>query len=270
MTKDPKHLVSLRQRRILWLLSQGETTVTAADIIDTDRTSLRDSVAAVRAKLGCRTTTQAVLRAYTLGIIGPWEDCGSRLAYIRHQDADEDACPACLAGNVLWLKEQAEPRPEPVRPTDAQVRLLRALHAGRSHADIMYAWGISRSRLHRMIRDTYARLGVTDAPRDVRRAEAMRIALGMGLLAPVVVAPNGRVRNSPAPVRPLSAVEQQTLRVLAEGRSIAETAAVFGVPRTLISSRLNVIYSKVGVRDVPMNNRRQAAIKAARAQGWID
>lgn len=263
-TPDPKHLLSARQRRVLWLLSQGEGMEQVALTLRTHRTSVRDSAVSARRKLSCRTTLQAVLRAYQLGVIGPWEDCGSRLAYVRHQDKDEDPCPACRIANRIWVAESAQPPAQPIRPTDAQVRLLRAFHAGRTYDDIMQAWDISRAKLHREVSDVYRRLGVSAVPRDERRAAALRVAQGMGLLrrGPVT-------QTSPtSQTQPLSDLEVQTLRTLAEGHTIGKAAAVLGVPRTTVSSRLHIIYRKTGVLDVHPHNRRRACFKAAREQGY--
>lgn len=257
----PPHL-SVRQRRVLWLLSQGHDAKGVADLLRTHKTSIRDSALSARRKLGCRTTVQGVLVAYQLGVIGDHEDCGSRLSYLRHLDKGEPACPACRRANAEWVDH---PAPVLVPLDEVHLRLIRAFHAGRTYEDLQSNWGISRGKLHRLVTETYTRLGVSGLHREERRAAALKTAQGLGLLRR---GPVSQERPEGA-VQPLGLTEEMTLRSLAEGRTLSEAAVALGVTRTVVSSRLHIIYRKLAVLDVPDRNRRRAAIKAARDQGYV-
>jgi DNA-binding NarL/FixJ family response regulator len=256
--------LSSYQRRVLWLLSQGNTVKEVAALLHTHPTSVTDSALSFRRKLHVRTNIQAVLRAYQLGLLGVREDCGTRASYLRHLNADEDACPACRTANVAWLFQQSQPapvvrEPQPLHP--AQVKLIRALHGGRTHREIQFTWGVGRSRLHRTITDMYARLGVEHVPREQRREAALIAAREQGYIgavAPVLPPP-----VIPALNRSLTPLEQATLAAV-NGRTLAEASEELGIPRSSVSSRLHAIYYKLGVSYLPRKDKRQAALEEAR------
>src|SRR5689334_24061427 len=231
MTTPLPHL-SIRQRRVLWLLSQGHDIRSAGELLNTHKTSVRDSALSARRKLGCRTTVQGLLVAYQLGIIGDHEDCGTRLSYLRHLEKEEPACPACRRANAEWVDR---PAPVLVPLDEVHVRLIRAFHAGRTYEDILANWHISRGKLHRLVTETYSRLGVSGLHREERRAAALKTAQGLGLLRRSAVQ-----QERPNVVQPLGLTEEMTLRSLAEGRTLSEAAVALGVTRTVVSSRLHV------------------------------
>lgn len=253
------------QRRVLWLLSQGHTVSQAAVLLGTPRQSVTDSASQARRKLNSRTNTQAVLKAYTDGHIGPYEDCGTRDTYLRHQAQNEDACPACRRANREWLDRSARAS-DPVRPlSTAQIRLVRAFQVGRTQRQIRALWGLSRSQTERLVTSLYSSLGVSGCPRELRRERALEAALALGYLNPAAL-------PQPCPVLPPASTRltPTELRVLStsEGRTLAETAALLGTERTTISSHLNRIYSKLGVGHLPRSAKREAALKEARNQGY--
>lgn len=253
------------QRRALWLLSQGHTPSKAAVLLKVPRQSVTDSLFHARRKLGAQTNIQAVLAAYVQGVIGEREDCGSRDAYIRHQSRDEDACPACLRANREWIERPPPAACARAPLTEPQVRLVRALHVGRTQRQIRMLWGLSRNQVERQITSLYTVLGVVGEPREVRRERALEEALRQGYLNPAVgrqpcpVLPPAASRLTPAELRVLSAVD---------GRTLTEAAALLGTQRTTISSHLNRAYTKLGVGHLPRNDKREAALKEARNQGY--
>jgi DNA-binding NarL/FixJ family response regulator len=251
------------QRRVLWLLSQGNNTTETAQIMGTDRNSVADSLAVARRRLGARSNTQAVVLAYRLGLVGVHERCGSRASYLRHIEADEDACPACKRANHEWVLRGGDLRPEPL--DEAQVRLLKALHCGRTVRELALSWGLSKIKMERMISELYRRLDVTGVPRDVRREAAVRAGQERGYLAQVPP-PVGPVAVRPGPDT-LTPTEVLTLSVLRD-RSLSQATEILGVNRSAVTTRLSNIYVKLGVSSVPWRERRGAALKEARNLGY--
>lgn len=254
------------QRRVLWLLSQGNTVSEAAQVIGTARQSVTDAALYGRRKLNARTNEQAVLRAYLDGHIGPYADCGSREAYLRHRARDEDACPACKRANREWL-EGLDTRPrEPVPLTEPQIRLIRAFHVGRTQQQIRILWSLSRGQMERLVTDMYRRLGVSGVPRELRRERALQAAMDRGYLSPDVVRlpcpelPEQGKRLSPTEVKVLAAVD---------GRTLSKAAGILGMERTTVSSHLNRAYTKLGVGHLPRNDKRPVALRKARGLGYL-
>jgi DNA-binding NarL/FixJ family response regulator len=253
------------QRRVLWHLSQGYTVKGTAEQLTTVRQSVVDSLVIIRRKAGAATTTQAVLNAYLMGAYGPRENCGTRAAYLRHLEAEEDACPACRRANAYWLKCQADPPVEVLPLTDAQLKIIRAFHIGRTHTDLIQVWRISRSRLHREIADMYRRLGVTEVSREERREAALQIAMERGLLRPGAPAAQSPVRSARVH---LTQREKDILRAVDGGRSLVQAASLLGMGVSSLSSRLTDIYRKLDVSYLPRKQKRAAALREARARGY--
>ena len=260
--------LSRYQARVMWHLSQGNTPTEVAGIIGADRQSVTSAAVLVRAKLNARTNTQAVLLCYQLGLIGRYSWCGDRRGYLRHMETDDPACPACRRANLDWVllgprvdAEAAEPEPL----DEVHVRLLKALHGGRTKDQIMQAWGVGRSRLTRTTTEMYRRLGVSHLPRDLRREAAFKAGQKQGYLGkvppqlppPPVGAGSGRLTD----------LEVYTLKSL-EDRSLRQAAEYLGIERSSVSSRLHHIYVKLAVNHLPREDRRKAALKEARNQGY--
>lgn len=253
------------QRRVLWHLSQGYTVKRTAEQLHTARTSVIDSLVAVRRKLGAATTAQAVLMAYVQGHIGPGENCGTRASYLRHMDSGEDACPACRVANARWLQQKSEPVPDTRPLKDVHVRIIRAYQCGRSQADLMQMWGVSRGQLHRAVTEMYARLGVGDAPREMRREAALEAAQEQGYLradAPFPVAPVRGARST------LTAREKEILAAVDGGVPLSVAAPRLGLTAPSLSSRLTEVYRKLDVAHLPRKSKRTAALHEARRRGY--
>lgn len=265
MTNEPPYLTKF-QREIVWHLSRGLTVKETAREMDRVMTCVVDSLVIIRKKLDAATTTQAVLRAYVLGCVGPGPDCGTRPGYVKHLNRDEDACPACRLANARWIEKQSAPAPV-LRPlTPEQVKIIRAFHCGRSHADLMQIWGVSRARLHRAVTDMYRRLGVKDVPREQRREKALEVAREQGLLHP-----DGPRILPPArgAVVKLTKRETAILAVVSSGASLGAASAELGISRESLSSRLSEIYRKLDVAYLPRAHKRAAALRVARARGYV-
>lgn len=265
MDAAPPYL-SRFQRTVVRHLMQGLTVKETAAEMKTARPCVVDSLVIIRRKLDAATTAQAVLKAYVLGCTGPGIDCGTRHGYVRHLERNEDADPACRYANQLWLKAQDAPQPR-VRPlTEAQVRIIRAFHCGRSHADLMQAWGVSRNQLHRAVTDMYDRLGVKDVPREERRERALEAARERGLLRAERPSALPPVRGATVE---LTAREREILRAVDGSMPLSEAAPVLGMPVTSLSSRLTEIYRKLDVAHLPRKSKRASALRVARARGYL-
>lgn len=257
--------LSRYQRKTLWYLSQGYTVAETAEAMDVARQSVTDSLSHTRRKLGARTHAQAVLLAYLGGHIGQYADCGSRETYVRHRARDEDACPACLRANREWVLNGGRTGRDPVPLTEEQVRLVRALHVGRTQPQLRALWGVSKGTMQRAVTALYTALGVAEYPREVRRERALEVAMQQGYLSPAA-------RPLPYPALPatgakLSPAEQRVLAAV-EGRTLTETGRFLGMQRTTVSSHLNRVYRKLGVAHLPRKEKREAALKEARNQGY--
>lgn len=255
-----------RQARMLWLLSQGLLAPEIAREVGTTATGVRTSTANLYKRLGVRNAAQAVAYALINGIIGPYEDCGSLAAYRRHHDRDESTCQACRLGNAYRL-DNPEVSAGPVTLTTPQLRLLRAFDAGRSHTQIADAWGVSRPTVERLTTSLYRAFGAQDLPRQLRRPAVLEQARTLKLLSrtPPAVAP-------PRPfgrVRPLTSMERTVLTVMADGRTITQGAALMGIPRSTLATRLSYAYRRLDVLHLPRAHRRREAVRIAREHGFI-
>lgn len=253
------------QKDVLWHLSQGYTIKETAAQMGTARQAVVDSLRITRRKLDAKTNYQLVLKGYLAGAYGPARDCGTRASYVRHGTRDEDPCPACRRGNAYWLQRQSEPPVEVRQLTDAQLKILRAFHVGRTHADLRRTWKISESKLSREVKDMYARLGVSDVPREERREAALQIGLEHGLLRPG--APRAQSPILSAPVH-LTAREKEILRAVDEHTTLAAAAAALAIKPTSLGSRLTDIYYKLDVAYLPRKQKRPAALNEARRRGY--
>lgn len=262
-------LLSSRQRYVLWLMSQGYSTVSAGQQFrpPLKKNVIIDCCLHIRRRLSVRTTAQAVAVGIHTGEIGPYRDCGSRQTYLRHLDNDEDACTACRNANRRWLKEQACPPPPPRPLTDVQIRIIRAFDVGRSHRDLQASWGVSRAKLHRAVADMYIRLGVSSVQRSDRREAALAEARRRGHLRRDS-AELSAVRTL-APADRLTPKQQRILFAVQGDVSLTQAAREIGITRTSISTRLCEIYRKLDVTHLPRREKRAAALRIAQERGLL-
>jgi len=95
----------------------------------------------------------------------------------------------------------------------------------------------------------------------VRQVAAGEVAFGPGLLAGVLDRLTGRVRGTGTP---LTAREQETLVLLANGASTDEMSERLGVTRNTVRNHVQRILDKVGARS------KLEAVAIARREGLLD
>jgi DNA-binding NarL/FixJ family response regulator len=263
---EPQPVVVLteRQTRVLWLESMGYTREGIARETGWALSNVKSLCQRVHRNLRASTAAQAVRIGLLDGHIGPYEDCGSLVAYRRHIKQDEPTCPACKRGNKDRMDTEALLRSQQ-QLGEPHIRLLRAMYAGRSNLQIRHAWNINERTLTKLITSTYTLLGVIHYAPSVRREAAIRAAAQRGLL--------GTQRPTPpptdkAPVR-LSETHVRILAELAGGASIAEAARHLGIVPGTCSTRLSEAYQRLGVSWMDKAQRRPEAIRRAREMGLL-
>lgn len=88
------------ERTVLWHAAQGLTIAATARAMSKSAPAVQDARHRLLGKLGAASLVQAVHIAGMAGLIGQYEDCGDRAAYLRHLRRREDACLACRAANA--------------------------------------------------------------------------------------------------------------------------------------------------------------------------
>jgi DNA-binding NarL/FixJ family response regulator len=263
-TQSPPVVLTERQRRVLWLESMGHTREGIARETGWSLSNVKDLCQRAHRNLGAVSAAQAVRIGLLDGHIGPYEDCGSLAAYRRHIKRDEPTCPACKRGNKERTEADALLRSQS-RLEEPHIRLLRAMHAGRSNLQIRHAWGINERTLTRLIASTYALLGVSHLAPSVRREAALRAAKQRGLLGSQPPTP-------PSPGTPavrLSATQVSILAELEKGSSIAEAASRLNLHQGTCASRLSEAYQRLDVAWMDKNTRRTEALRRARELGLL-
>lgn len=252
-----------RQTRVLWLLSTGRSRSDIAREPGNTEGSVNAACARIFSLLRAASAAQAVRNGLLDGHIGPYEDCGSLAAYRRHIKRDESVCAACKRGNRERLDAEAALR-RPVHFSEAQLRILRALDAGRTREQIAAAWNVRGETVKHVITSIYRDLGVSHLPQSVRREAAMREARRRGLL--VGSPPQQRV-----PVRVFSLTDTQA-RILLEmesGATLAETAVRLELRPGTCSTRLSEAYRRLDVAWMEKGKRLPAALRRAREHGLL-
>lgn len=254
------------QRRVVWLQSVGHTRSGIARKTGWELSKVKSLCARARRALGAATDAQAVRIGLLDGHIGPYEDCGSLAAYRRHIKRNEVTCPACRRGNRERLDAGASSRLSQMKLSAAEVRVMRALHAGRTVEQIYTQWGVSYRAVREVIDSAYATLGVSGLPRHVRREAALREAAARGFLRGPVPTPS----TAPAvPAVRLTKTQVKVLEELDKGASIAETAVARGMSVGTVGSRLSEIYQRLDVAWMDKAERRPCAIRKARELGLL-
>lgn len=257
-------VLSERQRRVLWLVSTGRTRDEIATVLGCSSKAVRGTCERTMRALGASNAAHAVAIGLLTGHIGPYEDCGLLAAYRRHIKRNEAVCAACKRGNRERTEMEAQRQARP-QLTDAQVRLLRALNAGRSHLQIRQAWNVSERTLEGLITSTYALLGVDRLAPSLRREAALREARVRGLLGVQLPSPVAQSRQN---VR-LSNTQVRILLEVENGATVTETAERLGIGRNACGSRLSEAYQRLGVAWMDKADRRAEAIRRARAAGLL-
>ena len=163
-----------RQRTALWLRAQGLTARAVGRRINppTTQEGIQDLLHHAAQKLDARDTAHAVFLALTLGVIGPYSDCGTRKAYLRHIRRQEQSCIACRKANTAFVRAQrdAQTLPDPDdapqgRPQNQlsprQLDALRLIQDGAvSGVEIGAKLGISDGQARKIVVALMRKLGI--------------------------------------------------------------------------------------------------------------
>jgi DNA-binding NarL/FixJ family response regulator len=255
-----------REHRYLWLLSQGFLQEEIGGALGLSGGGVRNLGHVVRSKLKARTGPHVVIRARDAALIGPRESCGTRDGCRAHRQRNEDPCPACRREHAL----QAERRytyglaGRKITLSERELKILREFEAGTPRDGIAARWEVQRKTVDRVAQSVYLKFDVAHLPVKRRRQEALREARRHGFLPPLTTPDpvDGRVvvrsDRNPVPVR-LTDMEREFLLAMCKGVSLAEMSRKTGKSRSCIASRLTRIYRKLGVADLPVDVRREAA-----------
>lgn len=259
--------LTAREHEYLWLISQGHTPKQAFVLMgcgQSPSTAMR-----IKRKLGAHTMEHAVFLAVSRDLIGEHPRCGTLDGYREHyRRGDKDPCRACRRAFSEYADRQEAPVLKAVTLTEPELRMLKAFASGRTFKQILANWGCSRRTLDGVRMSLYRKLDVTHLPQQSKQSTAVDVGRRLGYLRPVRMPVPEPVLTLPGQTRPLTELEVKTLGVLAEGASLREAGAELGIPGSSVSSKLARIYSKLGVLHHPHGERREAAVKEARNQGY--
>lgn len=170
--------LSDRQRTALWYRAQGFTAAAIARRMSTPESPLsaagaQDLLHKCNVKLRSRDTTHSVFLAMTHGLIGPYLDCGTRRAWLRHIRRQQQTCIACRKANTEYVRTQRDAVPEPdpdagnnrgrvpLPITPNQLRVLRAMRDGATDGpSVGRALGITEGYARRLINQIMERFGI--------------------------------------------------------------------------------------------------------------
>lgn len=264
-TAPPPVVLTEVQRRVLWLQSVGVPQTEIARRLNRSLWGVKDASKRILHLLGAGTTAQAVRNGLLDGHIGPYEDCGSLAAYRRHIRDEEPTCPACKRGNRERADTEAALRLRRSQLSEPEVRLIRALDAGRTLEQISTRWNVSYSTIRKLTDSAYRTLGVDHLPKAVRRESALREARARGLLAVRMpdqpLTPGARVTLSPTQVKVLVELEN--------GATLSETARRLGMHPGTCATRLSEAYRRLDVAWMDKGVRREEALRRARLHGLL-
>lgn len=258
--------LSSRERKYLWFISQGYTPRQVWALLGSGPSP---SVATrVKEKLGARTMEHAVFLACDRAVLGPHLECGTLGGYIAHHShLRDDPCRACRRAFADYAERNGSIVAK-VLLTEPERRLLRALDSGRTFRDVVRTWGCHKRTLDGVRTSLYRKLDVAHLPQQSKLPAALETGRKLGYLRPVPVPGPDLVPVSDGGPPPLTELETRTLALLADGTSLSEAGREFGIPGSSVSSRLMNIYKKLGVLDHAHGERRAAAVKEARRQGY--
>lgn len=190
--------ISERQRAALWLRAQGLTAEAIGRRLDPPCSGpgAQDLLHKVIVRLGAKDSPHAVFLGLTLGVIGPYRDCGTRKAYLRHLRRNEQSCIACRRANTAYVRAQRDAVPLPDDEagnrrgnqkteglTERQIEVLSAMQSGAQTAvEVAQKVGIGESRARRHVRSIMEKfridMTVYGRPESFRRAVDRGIDLG--------------------------------------------------------------------------------------------
>lgn len=260
--------LSRREHEYLWLISQGHTYTQAFAVLGVSPQP--STPGRVKAKLGAHTMEHAVFLACQQALIGEHPLCGTLDGYRDHYTRwkDKEPCRACRRAFAEYAERQETPVLKPVPLTEPELRMLRAFDAGRTFKQVLANWGCSRRTLDNVRLSLYRKLDVAHLPQQTKQPAALEAGRRLGYLRPVSM-PGPELLEMPVQSqRPLTDLETKTLRTLADGTSLREAGLVLGISGDAVSAKLARIYKKLGVLHHAHGERREAAVKEARNQGY--
>lgn len=183
MTTLPVPL-SARERSILWMASQGLRSEEIARRHDLDEGTVKNIYVRIAGRLGTRNLIHSVAHGIITGVIGPYQDCGERRAYLRHLRRSETPCVACRVANSLYVSAQSSaPLPRDAGLTPVQLKVFRYIAEHDClQAEAARALGMDRRRVASHMSQAYMRLGVYHMHRYDRLRAAVKIARDRGYL----------------------------------------------------------------------------------------
>lgn len=224
----------------------------------------------IRTKLGAINSVHAVYLACEREFIGPRIGCGSMDGVREHQAGNEDLCHACRRVNGVWVENETHLARRPVPElNDHERRFLDLLATGINAKEIKVKLDKTHASMEYTRRTLYKKLGVRpDIPFGSRRYYALMCAEQLGLIEGRTPseASQRRTDRKPKVVR-LTDLEVRTLAVINKGGTLPVAGAELGISATSLAARLSGIYKKLGLGHVPRDEKRAAAVKAARDMG---
>jgi len=187
-----------RQRTALWLRAQGLTATAIGKRLDppTSRDGAQSTLHEVIVKLNARDSTHAVFLALVTGVIGSYQDCGTRRAWLRHIRRQEQSCIACRKANTAYVRAQrdAVPLPDPdagwvntreKKLSSRQLEVLRLIQDGAmSGTEVSAKLGIGTAGARKLINGMMKKFGIDSITyaKPVSYPMAVRRGIELGYL----------------------------------------------------------------------------------------
>lgn len=270
-----------RQRESLWLRAQGLTAEAIGRrlVPQIKGTGAQDLLISAYRNLDAKDSMHAVFLALTLGIIGPYLDCGTRKAYLRHLRRNEQSCIACRKANTAFVREQRDadvPRLEEARSrrgvspvkelTERQLAALRAVQAGaKTGVEIAAVLGNGENTARKLINTVMDKFGIDHITYKgpVSYKQVVERGIELGYLT--------EEQSEDPPV--LSPVLTRVL-IAAEGDvPITVISRRTGLGKRSINTRMSEIYRILGIEsedtDRNSSERRALALSRARDLGYL-
>lgn len=271
-----------RQRAALWLRAQGLTEASVGRRLEPPITAagVESLIKKAVVRLEARSLTNAIFIALNTGVIGPYLDCGTRKAYLRHLRREEPSCVACRRANSERVLSQRHDREEqavqapPVIATpyltDRQTDALHAMQEGASSAvEVARKIGVSDNTARKLINIIMSKFSIDNIAyaRPVSYKAAVQKGLELGYLTPD--RPGERPLFSPVQMRVLLAAQDDVPLPVIGART--------GLGKRAVTTRLSEVYEILGIEpetappgdNTVSRNRRARALNRARDLGYI-
>jgi DNA-binding CsgD family transcriptional regulator len=263
--------LSHTEHRFLWRLAHGMTSQEAgADLQLPTWDSARNTAHRIRSRLDARTNAHAVYVAMSIPLLGPHEECGWLRGRRTHLKLQEEICRACRAEQARALQRSGRPAPAVLTLTPPERALVQQLAGDRPAMSVRTPHCRSQSELLRQLPALYLKFNVDHYPPTMRREALLEEVHLRGLFTlnkPPAYRPPGP--RCPDGIVWLTPKERAALEAVADGSSLSVACVRLGLKRDALASKLSLIYNKMGLRSLPRDEKRAAALKAARDLGYI-